>query len=373
MKIDRRDFLKGVAGLGAATLIPTACSMSKLSKKDETCCEKSPNNSTESFSFVHITDQHVQKKRQGDKGYLTCIDSVKKLKPIPSFAVMGGDLAFDGNYNTKEKFIEDIHLYKDISDELEIPYFHCMGNHDVLGWHPRRKVSVDDPDLGKKCIMDILEWQSSYYSFDYKGWHFVILDSIKGIVDESKGPIYTPEIDAEQLEWLAADLGAAHGKPTVAFTHIAAICAQGQFEGNKERKCLDGGMVLNNTKELRLILERHKVKALVQGHSHQNEEYKYNDVSYITSASAGGAWWSGNWLGFDPGYTVFTCEGDKLFWERKTYLWEPRLEAADELERKKTQEYNDFIANREKMLSDEIAKGKSMIKKPIPKLSTVLK
>lgn len=372
MKIDRREFIKNIAGAGALAVAATSCVRMPVFKnpdkgKPSSGGEHSP------FYFVHITDQHVEKKRKGAEGYRRCIESVNALKPSPDLVVMGGDLAFDGNYSPKEKFVEEIKLYKGISDELNCPYFHCFGNHDVLGWHPRRKVSEDDPDFGKKCIMNMLNWESSYYSFDHKGWHFVILDCLKETKHPDKGTIYTPEIDEEQLEWLKADLGSANGMPTVAFIHIAAFCNIGQIEGNMERKAMDNGMVINNNKALRLILERHNVKALIQGHSHNIEQFYYNGVWYLTSTAASAAWWSGRWTGSKQGYTVFKCDKDKLSWENKTYELEYYLEPEDTLEQKKNKELDEFEAEQKRLRKEEINKGKTMNKKPVPKTHIPLK
>ncbi|HRX87024.1 MAG TPA: hypothetical protein P5572_18525 [Phycisphaerae bacterium] len=52
-----------------------------------------------------------------------------------------------------------------------------------------------------------------------------------------------------------------------------------------------------------------------------------------------GAWWAGDWVGSAPGYTMFHCRGDDLTWEHRTFPWEPHLESADNLERRKIAEY----------------------------------
>lgn len=356
--MERRDFIKSAAGFGAAAILAGSCS-----RLDFITDENDDFSGDEFFSFAHITDQHVQAERHGDEGYLECVNAVKKERP--ELVVMGGDMAFDGNYHEKSKFIRDVKLYKEISDELGVPYFHCMGNHDTLGLSPRRKVSVNDPDFGKKAIMDLLEWPSSYYSFDYKGWHFVVLDCMHVVKDDEHGPIYHVEIDPEQMEWLAADLGTADGRPIVAFTHVAAFCNIGQINANPDIKAMNH-MVLNNTKELRLLLERHKVKALIQGHSHMIENYRFNGVWYITSAAASAAWWGGNWLGFKPGYTMFTCKGDELLWEHKTYQWEAKLEPEDNLERERNVKHNKFLAEQKKLRKEEILAGKDHSEKKIP-------
>ncbi|HPZ98349.1 MAG TPA: metallophosphoesterase [Phycisphaerae bacterium] len=343
MSLTRRDFLAGACAAGAAAALPARLLGRAADVKPDG-----------SFSFVHMTDMHVTPKRKGDQGYRKCVESVRNLACKPAFVLMGGDLGFDGNYHTKEEFENFIRLYKEISDELGIPYYNCMGNHDVLGYSSRRKVAVDDPDIGKKMIMDRLGWEKSYYSFDFGGWHFVVLDSIYPIQTDS-GPTYEPRIGDEQLEWLAYDLGAAGDRPTVAVTHIAAFCNRGQITGDRSYKAMDGHMVLWDTKELRTILERHKVKALLQGHSHTIEEYRYNGVWYLTSAAASGAWWSGDWVGSPPGYTVFHCKGDELTWEHATYEWEPQLEPTDELERRRTAEKRAFEEEQRRLLERERA------------------
>ena len=349
MGISRRQFLtSAAAGTTGLWLNNRAFAKPKPAAAPE------PEHTHEPFTFVHLTDMHVTPKRMGHVGYRACIDTIRALKPKPAFALMGGDLAFDGLYNPKPDFDEQIRLYREVSDSLDIPYYNCVGTHDALGWPPRRKVAATDPDIGKKMIMDRLEWEHPYYSFDHHGWHFAVLDSIHPIKADH-GPAYEPRIGPEQLEWLAYDLGTAGTRPKVVLTHIAAFCNMGQQQGNPNRKAMDGSMVLWDTKELRLILQRHGVKALLQGHSHEIEEYHYENVWYITSAAVSGAWWAGNWAGSPPGYTVFPCDGDQLSWEHRRFDWEPRLEPDDDLERQKIAEQRAFKAEQERLLRQERA------------------
>ncbi len=348
MSYTRRDMLRSAVAAGAVMVIPggsTAWGASAAGRVTSST-------TAEDFTFVHLTDMHVTPKRKGDEGYRACIEHVRGLADRPRFALMGGDLAFDGAYNPKPYFEEQIRLYKEVSDGLGVPYYNCMGNHDVLGWSSRRKVELDEPEMGKRMIMDRLEWERPYYSFDHGGWHFVVLDCIYGVTRDH-GPTYEPRIGDEQLEWLAYDLGAAGDKPKVCMTHIAAFCNVGQVNGDPNRKALDGHMQVLDTKPLRLVLERHGVKALLQGHSHRREQFFYNGVWYLTSPSVSGAWWSGNWHGDEPGYTRFRCRDRELSWEYHVFGWEPHLEPEDTLERQKLAERAAFEREQRELMKRE--------------------
>jgi len=303
------------------------------------------------FSFLHLTDMHVRKKRQGHVGYQACVDTVNKLHGSADFVLMGGDLAFDGNYTEKQEFIDQIELYKAASDKLKMPYYNSIGNHDVFGWSSRRKVAVDDPDLGKVLIMKKLNMSANYYSFNHKGWHFVVLDSIHK-VDADHGPSYKAAFGDEQLEWLRHDLGRNAGMPSVLMTHIAAFCHITQMNGDPKSNPL-GSMVVEDTLKFRHIIERHNVKAVLQGHSHVPEDYYHNGVWYITSQSVSAAWWGGNWVGFLPGYTVLHVDGDSLRWERKTFEWKHQLEPEDTLERKRIADREEFERKQKELYQQE--------------------
>jgi 3',5'-cyclic-AMP phosphodiesterase len=336
----RRTFVKQIVGATGLSLLTPTIQAEAMPRDSKT------------FSFIHLTDMHVRRKRQGHLGYEACVNDVNKYYQKADFVLMGGDLAFDGNYTDKGEFVDQIDLYKSVSDRLKMPYYNSIGNHDVLGWSSRRKVAADDPDLGKKLIMEKLGMKASYYSFNHKGWHFVILDSIHP-VEMDHGTGYKGRLGEQQLEWLRFDLGKNAGMPTVVMTHIAAFCHLGQMNGDPKFNPF-GHMVIEDTVAFRTIIERHNVKAVLQGHSHVPEDFYYNGIWYITSQSVSAAWWGGNWKGFQPGYSVFHVDSETLRWERRNFQWQHHLEPEDTLERQRIAEREAFERQQAELRAQEL-------------------
>jgi hypothetical protein len=137
-------------------------------------------------------------------------------------------------------------------------------------------------------------------------------------------------------------------------THIAAFCHLGQMNGDPKINPF-GHMVVEDTVKFRNIIERHHVKAVLQGHSHVPEDFYYNGIWYITSQAVSAAWWGGNWKGFLPGYTVFHATEETLRWERTVYEWQHQLEPEDTLERQKIAEREAFEKQQSTLRDQEIS------------------
>jgi 3',5'-cyclic AMP phosphodiesterase CpdA len=341
----RREAMQALATAGAGAAMLSGCSAVQHASALE---RQAPE---PDFVFAHLTDMHVRRKRRGDAGYAACVEHVRSLPRRPDLVLMGGDLAFDGLYNEKDEFDDQIALFRSISDSLEIPYRCALGNHDLLGWNARRKVPIDDPDLGKKMILDRLGMEKSYHSFDLGGWHFVMLDSLFP-VEKEHGPDYEPRLGEEQLHWLANDLGRAN-KPSVCVSHHAAFHNGGTINGDPAAVAMLPNMVLRDTRDLRHVLERHGAKALLQGHSHSEEDYLYRGVSYLTSPSVSACWWGGTWRGFQQGYTVFEVRGERLHWKREVFPWEHHFEPEDTLERARQAEWEAFMEEQRRLRDAE--------------------
>ena len=140
--------------------------------------------------------------------------------------------------------------------------------HYVLGNH-----CVDT--LTKAEFLNEVEQKKSYYSFDRGGVHFVILDACFRQDGQPYGRKNSRWNDAnipqEELDWLQSDLKQADGK-TVVFAHQRLDVAT------------DHGV--KNCGAVRKILEGSgKVRAVFQGHSHQNDLKWHAGIPYCTLAA----------------------------------------------------------------------------------------
>ena len=176
---------------------------------------------------------------------------------------------------------EENRTFLKIWNSFKGPKYHILGNHEM--------------DISSKQeIMDFLEMESNYYSFNVKGFHFVVLDP-NFYIDSS---CYIPyensnyyahgstsgNLPPDQLEWLREDL-AATVNPVILFSHQP-------LSSNDSTK---------NVYKVRAILEQaneeagyKKVLACFNGHTHTDDCKEINGIYYIQINSM-----SYKWLGED--------------------------------------------------------------------------
>ncbi len=268
----------------------------------------------QTFSFVHFTDSHIQPELRASDGTTQAFRAIAKIPH--DFALAGGDLVMDVFDQGPARAAALFDLYRGAAKDLPRPVHSILGNHDIYGISNKAGVPATDPLYGKKLFEDRMS-QPRYQSFDHKGWHFILLDSVQ--VGPDKG--WFGLIDDEQLDWLASDLQKT-GKqtPIVVLTHMPLASATGQFfggksEGLKTLLITNPGAVLN-------LFEGYKLKAVLQGHTHVREVVDYNGCRYITPGAVCGNWWKGAYKGSPEGFAVFTVKGDRLSWEFRTYGWQ---------------------------------------------------
>lgn len=147
------------------------------------------------------------------------------------------------------------------------PRYHVAGNHDMDCIPKSKFLSIVEntaTDRGK-----------SYYSFDVKGFHCVVLDACfdSAGADYNSGHFRWEDanIPGPELQWLRKDLKKSR-LPSVVFIHH-------RLDGS-------GAYFVKNAPAVRRILEHHgDVKAVFQGHYHEGYFQCINNIPYYTLKS----------------------------------------------------------------------------------------
>jgi hypothetical protein len=141
----------------------------------------------------------------------------------------------------------------------KVPFYYVMGNHEVQSGRDN------------VVMAELKGMPGNYYSFDKKGYHFVVLDSnYSGI----KNP-RTFRIPEEQINWLKKDL-ASTDKKTVVFLHCPVDTYFG-VGGSRPDMQKEYNSV-ENEEELRKILEDDgDVIIVMEGHAHSGVAIQANE------------------------------------------------------------------------------------------------
>ena len=291
-KINRRDFLSMMGGTAAAAAMPGSGKALATAAGGDS-----------SFSFIFLTDCHEQPELDGVHGTGLAMREARKMKS--DFAIQGGDHVFDALGVSKERARQLFDLYGKTEQDLGLKVYHAIGNHDCFGVYMASGVPATDPEYGKKMYAD--RFGPTYYAFDHKGVRFFVLDSI-GITPDR---FYEARMDDDQLAWLGKELtNTPTGQPIVVVTHIPLVTAVPSYAVPTPQAAHGNGFV-NGPAAIKL-LEGHNVLAVLQGHTHVNEEVIWRGVPYITSGAVCGNGWHGTRLGTPEGFTLVTIAGGKL-------------------------------------------------------------
>ncbi|WP_163323559.1 metallophosphoesterase family protein [Draconibacterium mangrovi] len=268
---------------------------------------------TDNFSFVFMTDIHITPERNATEGFSQAIDTINSLNP--DFVLTGGDNIMDALGQTYEVSDSLYKLYENTVAKVKAPVYNTMGNHEVFGLYENSGVSPSHEEYGKQLYQNRLA--KRYYSFDYKNWHFVVLDGI-GFTNDRH---YYGHVDEEQLEWLKNDLKTAGDKPIAVSIHIPLLSIGSQIMQDPTEGMSEGSIV-TNANQVREILEQHNTKLVLQGHLHFLEDIEYNGIHYITGGAVSSQWWQGQRFGMEEGFLKIDVKGENFSWEYIDYGWD---------------------------------------------------
>lgn len=252
--VTRRTFLKSSAAT-AGLLLGSPIVRAEQSEKAPLC------------RFGIATDSHyADLDGRGTRYYRQSTDKMAECVALMNdkkadFLVELGDFI----NGTPKDNPANLRAIEDVFGKFSGPRYHVLGNHDMEGLSKTEFRSiVENTDIPK---------ERTYYSFDQKGMHFVVLDAnfrADGTAYDSGNYKWTDaNLPKAQLEWLEKDLAATE-LPVIVFIHQL-------LDGDK------ASHYVRNAAEVRRILSKHpRVLAVFQGHKHGGKYNRVGGVHYYT-------------------------------------------------------------------------------------------
>jgi len=275
---DRRHFLRTslrFAGMAAAAGIVQPHGFQLVNVAHAAVPDADPE---VAFRFAYISDSHLFARGMDHrfaKAVLKAVDDVNALQPQPDFVLFGGDLAQLGRP-------DELELGQQILKEVQAPLRMMVGEHD---WYL---------DMGDK-------WREMFgadrYSFDHKGVHFVVLNSVieedfwteegysneermaivAGLDDNRQNPF---TVGAEQREWLGQDLEKVdRTTPLVVFSHSPLYQLYKPWN-----------FWTDDADEVQALLQPFDTVSVIHGHTHQLLTNRVGNIHFHGMLSTAWPW-----------------------------------------------------------------------------------
>lgn len=282
--LDRRSFAKVSAaafGAVAAQSLVNPHSFQPVSvayAQTATGEDKSKPKGPEEFRFAYISDSHLYERKLNDRfvnALLRAVGDVNALDPQPDFVLYGGDLAQLGQ-------AVELELGAQILKEVKAPLRMMVGEHD---WFL---------DMGAK-------WRELFgkdvYSFDHKGTHCVVLNSIlqedfwtkRGLTPMQRMRIVAGldngiqsrfMVGEEQRKWLADDLAKVPATtPLIVFSHSPLYKLYRPWN-----------FWTDDAEQVQAQLKRFKSTLVFHGHTHQLLTNRIGNINFHGMLSTAWPW-----------------------------------------------------------------------------------
>ncbi|MHB8286905.1 MAG: metallophosphoesterase family protein, partial [Caulobacteraceae bacterium] len=303
LDLSRRGFLSATVGLSALAPLPVRAQ------------DKPAPLAHEPFSFLFITDTHIEPELNAMQGCARAFAAAGKIGG--DFAIQGGDHVFDALGVGRSRAVDLMSLYTRTEQDLGMKVHHTIGNHDLFGIYAKDGATPTDPLYGKKYFQD--RFGALYYSFDHRGVHFVVLDSIAVTADHD----YEGRVDAAQIAWLADDLRALPaGMPVVVISHVplaSAFASYAPADDPVHKAAKLNKYMVANAYDVIAVLAGYNVIGVLQGHLHINETIIWRGIPFMTRGAVCGNWWRGVRYDTAEGFSVVRVENGRLTTRYETY------------------------------------------------------
>lgn len=224
------------------------------------------------FSFVYLPDIHLNSDSLVKRNFESTAHKVNSLKP--DFILTGGDMIYTAK-NVDDRKAASLFDFMDGEFKIfQMPVFFTMGNHETVGITKESGIDSSNPKWGKQMYKK--RYTTPYYTFNYEGWKFFILDGIK-ILEKEKN--YTQGVDSIQIEWIKDELlKTDKNVPIIISIHTPLVNPHGITDSKSQALSSNSEVVMNCFKE-------HNLKMVLQGHNHIYMNLLLNDIHYLSGGS----------------------------------------------------------------------------------------
>lgn len=273
--LDRRGFMKvSTAAMAAAATAGVSFAFHSFTPVRVAQAQ----DGRDGFRFAYISDSHLYEREVNDRfirALLRAVDDINAMDPQPDFVLYGGDLAQLGQPG-------ELELGAQILSALKAPVRVMVGEHD---WFL---------DMGAK-------WRELFgeptYSFDHKGVHFVVLNSVleddfwtergmsamermKTVAGLDNAVQSRFKVGAEQRAWLQRDLEPyGDDTPVIVFSHSPLY-----------KYYRPWNFWTDDAEQVQDILARFNTVTVIHGHTHQLLTNRIGNIHFHGMLSTAWPW-----------------------------------------------------------------------------------
>lgn len=230
------------------------------------------NDSQPLIRFGMLSDVHFADRDPADARYYRqslakvkeCVDLMNREKV--DFIIELGDFKDQDAIPDETRTLNYLTEIESVFHQFNGPTYHVLGNHDMDG--------ISKQQFLTRVVNTGIPASESYYSFNRKGFHFVILDG--NFTREGKSYDHgnftwdNTQIPDEEVTWLKEDLK-SNNLPVIVFIHQMLDDSK-----NKEQS-------VQNAAQVRQVLEQSgKVICVFQGHVHEERYNLINNIHYYS-------------------------------------------------------------------------------------------
>ncbi|MCB9709094.1 MAG: metallophosphoesterase [Myxococcales bacterium] len=274
--LDRRSFMKvSAAAMGA---VMAKGILPPHSFQPVTVKAQGPSAHPSAFTFAYISDSHLYDRKLNDRfvnQLLRAVDDINAMDPQPDFVFYGGDLSQLAQPT-------ELELGSQILKNVKAPLRMMVGEHD---WYL---------DMGEK-------WRELFgeptYSFEHKGFHCVVLNSIiekdfwtarkltpmermLTVAGLDNGVQNSFSVGEEQRSWLKQDLDKVpKTTPLIVFSHSPLYKLYKPWN-----------FWTDDAEEVQKLLKPFRSVVVIHGHTHQILTHRMGNIQFHGMLSTAWPW-----------------------------------------------------------------------------------